>query len=228
MYKYFPVSAASRTSLALFIVMASGLAACSNGELALDDQYVPVAHYERYPIEVTRGPVRMEISSKHGSLRASQINAISGFSRSAINSGSSRITILRPSAGGASGKVARQTYQLLVQSGISPGMISQKTYPGPSKAPVQLTYIRSVAVTKECGDWSTDLATTSNNEVHQNYGCAVQNNIAAMAVNPDDFVAPRATTPAYAAARTPGILSVLPPAASASTAASSSVVTTTP
>ena len=124
--------------------------------------------------------------------------------------------------------VARQTYQLLVQSGISPGMISQKTYPGPSKAPVQLTYIRSVAVTKECGDWSTDLATTSNNEVHQNYGCAVQNNIAAMVVNPDDFVAPRPTTPAYAAARTPGVLSVLPQAGSASTAASSSVVTTTP
>jgi pilus assembly protein CpaD len=228
MYKYFPVSAASRTSLALFIVMASGLVACSNGELALDDQYVPVAHYERYPIEVTRGPVRMEISSKQGSLHASQINAISGFSRSAKNSGSSRITILRPSAGGASGRVARQTYQLLVQSGISPGMISQKTYPCPSKAPVQLTYVRSVAVTRECGDWSTDLATTSYNEVHENYGCAVQNNIAAMVVNPDDFVVPRPTTPAYAAARTPGVLSVLPPAGSASTATSSSVVTTTP
>src|SRR3990170_4642210 len=223
MYKYLPVSAASRTRLALFIVMTSGLAACSNGELALDDQYVPVAHYERYPIEVTRGPVRMEISSRHGSLQASQINAISGFSRSAKNSGSSRITILRPSAGGASGRVARQTFQLLVQSGISPGMISQKTYPGPSKAPVQLTYIRSVAVTKECGDWSTDLATTSNNEVHQNYGCAVQNNIAAMVANPDDFVAPRPATPAYAAARTPGVLSVLPPVGSASTAGPVSV-----
>ena len=228
MYKYFSVSAASRMSLALFIVMATGLAACSNGELALDDAYVPATHYERYPIEVTRGPVRMEISSRHGSLHPSQINAISAFSRSAKNSGSSRITILRPSAGGASGRVARETYQLLVQSGISPGMISQKTYPGPSKAPVQLTYIRSVAVTRECGDWSTDLATTSNNELHQNYGCAAQNNIAAMVVNPDDFVTPRATTPAYAAARMPGVLSVLPPAGSASTAASSSVVTSTP
>ena len=228
MYKYLPVSAASRMTLALFTVMASGLAACSNGELALDDAYVPAAHYERYPIEVTRAPVRMEISSRHGSLHASQINAISGFSRSAKNSGSSRITILRPSAGGASGRVARETYQLLVQSGISPGMISQKTYPGPSRGPVQLTYIRSVAVTRECGDWSTDLASTSNNEVHQNYGCAVQNNIAAMVVNPDDFVAPRPTTPAFAAARTPGVLSVVPPVGSVSTAASSSVVTTTP
>jgi pilus assembly protein CpaD len=228
MYKYFPVSAASRMSLSLFIVMASGLAACSSGELALDDTYVPATHYERYPIEVTRGPVRMEVSSRHGSLHPSQINAISAFSRSAKNSGSSRITILRPSAGGASGRVARETYQLLVQSGISSGMISQKTYPGPSKGPVQLTYIRSVAVTRECGDWSTDLATTSNNEVHQNYGCAVQNNIAAMVVNPDDFVAPRPTTPAYAAMRTPGVMSVRPIAGTPGTAGPISVVTTTP
>ena len=131
MYKYLPVPAASRMSAILFIAMSSALAACSNGELALDDTYVPAAHYERYPIEVTSGPVRMEISSRHGTLQSSQINAISGFSRSASSSGSSRITILRPSAGGASGKVARQVYQVLVQSGISPGMIVAKNLSRP-------------------------------------------------------------------------------------------------
>ena len=190
MYKYLPVSAASKMSLALFIAMSSTLAACSNGELALDDTYVPATHYERYPIEVTRGPVKMEISSQDGTLQPTQINAIFGFSRSARNSGSSRITILRPSGGGASGKVARETYQLLVQSDISPSMIVQKTYPGPSKGPVQLSFIRSVAVTKECGDWSADLTNTSSNEPYPNFGCSIQNNIAALVANPDDFVVP--------------------------------------
>ena len=204
MYKYLPMPAASKLSAILFVAMSSALAACSNGELALDDTYVPLTHYERFPIEVTTGPVRMEISSRHGTLQSSQINAISGFSRSA-GSGSSRITILRPSAGGASGKVARQVYQVLVQSGISPGMISQKTYPGPAKGPVQLTYIRSVAVTKECGDWSSDMADTSGNEPYSNFGCATQNNIAAMVVNPNDLVVPRPMTPALAATRTPGV-----------------------
>jgi pilus assembly protein CpaD len=229
MYKYFPVSAASKISVALFITMSSTLAACSNGELALDDTYVPATHYERYPIEVTRGPVKMEISSRHGTLQSSQINAISGFSRSAINSGSSKITILRPSGGGASGKVARQTYQLLVQGGISPSMITQKTYPGLSKGPLQISYIRSVAVTKECGDWSSDLSNTSSNELSENYGCALQNNIAAMVVNPDDFVVPRPTTPALAATRTPAVTAIMPPAGTPATASSSSSsVTTTP
>lgn len=217
MYKYFPVSAASKMSAVLFIAMSSTLAACSNGELALDDKFVPATHYEKYPIEVTRGPVKMEISSQHGTLRPSQINAISGFARSASNSGTSKIAILRPSGGGASGKVARQTYQLLVQSGISPGMITQKTYPGPSKGSVQLSYIRSVAVTKECGDWSADMADTSSNESFANYGCAIQNNIAAMVLNPEDFIVPRPTTPALGATRTPAVTALTaPPAASSS------------
>ena len=203
MYKYFPVSAASKMSVVLFIAMSSALAACSNGEMALDDSYVPAAHYERYPIEVTRGPVKLEISSLQGTLQPTQINAISGFSRSARNSGASKITIQHASGGGASGKVARETYQLLVQSGVSPSMIMQKTYPGPAKGPVQISYLRSVAVTKECGDWSSDLANTSGNEPYPNLGCSIQNNIAAMVVNPDDFVVPEPTTTAWAAARYP-------------------------
>ena len=219
MYKYLPVPAASSMSTILLIAMSSALAACSNGELALDDTYAPAAHYERFPIEVTSGPVKMEISSRHGTLQSSQINAISGFSRSASSAGSSRITILRPSAGGASGKVARQTYQLLVQSGISPGMISQKTYPGPAKGPVQLTYIRSVAVTKECGDWSSDMADTSSNEPYSNNGCSTQNNIAAMVVNPNDLVVPRQTTPVLAATRTPGVTPTMTAPAAASSVA---------
>ena len=224
MYKYFPVLAASRMSIALFIAMSSTLAACSNGELALDDKYVSTAHYDKFPIEVTRAPVKMEISSQHGTLQSTQINAISGFSRLARNAGSSKITILRPSGGGASGQVARQTFQLLVQSGISPSMIVQKTYPGPSKGPVQISYLRSVAVTKECGDWSTDLANSSSNAPYPNLGCSMQNNIAAMVLNPDDFVVPEPTTPVLAATRTPGIATIMPPAGTAA----ATTTTTTP
>ena len=89
---------------------------------------------------------------------------------------------------------------------------------------MQLTYIRSVAVTKECGDWSTDMADTSSNEPYPNFGCATQNNIAAMVVNPNDFVVPRPTTPALAATRTPGVTATMTAAAAASAAATGSAV----
>ena len=203
MYKYLPMSAASKLSVALLIAMSSALAACSNGELALDDTYAPATHYERFPIAVAKGPMKLEVSSPSGILKPTQIDAITGFSRLANTSGGTKITILRPSAGGASGKVAKQAYQLLLQSGIPPVAITQKTYPGPSKGPVRISFVRSVAITKECGDWSSDLANTSANTPYPNLGCSMQNNIAAMVVNPDDFAAPRPTAQAWAASRYP-------------------------
>ena len=201
MYKYLPMSAASKMTLALFIAMSSALAACSNGELALDDTYAPAAYYEQYPIEVVKGTVKMEVPARDGTLQPRQINAVTGFSLSAVSSRSSKIAILRPSGGGASGKVAREIYQLMVRNGIAPTMIVQKTYPGPSKGPVQLSFVRSVAVTRECGDWSADLASTSKNEPSPNLGCSIQNNIAAMVANPDDLLVPEPMAPAMAGAR---------------------------
>jgi pilus assembly protein CpaD len=220
MYKYFPRLTASKTSLAVLFAASTLLAGCSSEELALDDQYTPATHYERYPIKVAKAPIKLEVSSRYGSLQPSQINAIAGFARSAKSASASKITIQRPSSGGASRQVASQTYQLLVQSGVSPGMIRQATYPGPTKGSVQLSYLRSVAVTKECGDWSSNMADTSGNEPYPDMGCSIQNNIAAMVVNPENFVVPEASTPALAEMRIPdasGSSSTAAPAAAAST-----------
>jgi pilus assembly protein CpaD len=229
MYKHFSRLAASKTSVFVLLAVSASLAGCSADELAVDDQYVPLTHYERYPIKVAKAPIKLEISSQHGTLQPSQINAISGFARSARNAIASKITIHRPSSGGASRQVASQTYQLLLQSGISPSMIVQATYPGPAKGPVQLSYLRSVAVTKECGDWSSDMADTSNNQPYSDMGCSIQNNIAAMVVNPEDFVVPEVTTPALAAMRVPGAAgSTTAAATSTSSAAAGSGSGSTP
>ena len=198
------------TKLAVVLAVSSVLAGCSGEELALEDQYVPSTHYEMYPIAVTNAPVKLEISSKRGTLQPSQINAIAAFARSASNSSVSKFVVKRPSGGGASSRVAKETYQVMVKNGISPRMIVQGTYPASSKAPVQIVYSRSVAVTKECGDWSSDWANTTTNETPQNFGCSIQNNIAAMVVNPQDFEVPRATTPALASTRTSGVRVIAP------------------
>jgi pilus assembly protein CpaD len=218
MLKYLSRLAASKTKVIVLLVISSSLAGCSAEDLAADDQYVPVAHYEQYPISVVKSPIKLEVSSKQGSLQPSQINAIAGFAHSAKNASASKISIKRPSSGGASRQVASQTYKLLVQSGISPSMIVQGTYPGPARGPVQLSYLRTVAVTKECGDWSTNIADTSGNQSMPNFGCAIQNNIAAQVVNPEDFIVPEVTTPVLAQTRIP--------AATASVTASGSTSST--
>ena len=141
---------------------ATTLAGCGRGQVGGDGQDVPAAHYDRYPIKVAHAPIKLEISSQHGSLQPSQINAIAGFARSAKSSSASRIMIRRPSSGGASRQVASQAYQLLVQSGVSPGMIATGTYPGPATGPVQLSYMSTVVVTRVWGDWLGNIATPAS------------------------------------------------------------------
>jgi pilus assembly protein CpaD len=221
MYKYISKLAATNVKAAMLLAVTTTLAGCGMDQLAADDQYVPAAHYDRYPIKVAHAPIKLEISSQHGSLQPSQINAIAGFARSAKSSSASRIMIRRPSSGGASRQVASQAYQLLVQSGVSPGMIATGTYPGPAKGPVQLSYMSTVAVTRECGDWSENIADTGSNEPYANMGCAVQNNIAAMVVNPENFVVPEVTTPVLAERR-------MPDAAAAAAAAPAPTTTASP
>jgi pilus assembly protein CpaD len=201
MYQLFLRSTASKNRIASMLLFTTILAGCSAEDLAADDQYVPANHYEQYPINVAKAPIKLEISTKQGALQPSQINAISGFAHSARNASVTKISLRRPSSGGPSSAVARQTYSLLIASGIPASSIVQGTYPGAAKAPVQISYIRSVAVTKECGDWSSDLAHSPENGPQSNMGCSVQNNIAAMVVNPNDFVVPRATTQVNASTR---------------------------
>jgi type IV pilus biogenesis protein CpaD/CtpE len=44
---------------------------------------------------------------------------------------------------------------------------------------------------EDCGQWPDNLADSESNEMHDNHGCAVQANIAAMAAYPTDFAGKR-------------------------------------
>ncbi|MGE3872741.1 MAG: CpaD family pilus assembly lipoprotein [Parvibaculaceae bacterium] len=60
---------------------------------------------------------------------------------------------------------------------------------------------KSGAHVQGCGYWPEDLTKTSRNEQYENFGCAQQNNIAAMVANPRDLQRPRKQTPADATRR---------------------------
>src|SRR5262249_49669927 len=54
---------------------------------------------------------------------------------------------------------------------------------------VELSYVGYVAHTDGCGDWSSQQASdTASNLTMENFGCAVQHNIAAQIANPRDLV----------------------------------------
>lgn len=52
---------------------------------------------------------------------------------------------------------------------------------------VEIGFVAYVGHAKNCGDWSENLALSPDNMPGQNFGCAVQNNIAAMVANPRDL-----------------------------------------
>jgi len=187
---------------ALVLTAAVLLAGCQTNADVYNDPRSN-AFYDRYPIRVANAPVKVGVAAHNGMLSAEQANAVINFAHDARNNATSRVSMRYPSGPGGR-EAAIQVQQLLVDEGVPAGRIVASSYKGGAGAPVQLSYDSRVAVTKECGAWN-DLASTDQNRDYKNFGCAYQQNVAAMVSNPNDFERPRTETPIIAANRTAAI-----------------------
>lgn len=188
----------TKTALALLTVVL--LAGCRYDDAILDDNYQPATYQEQYPIRVAEAPVKMKLSAKAGTLRPDQLISVINFAKDARGNASSRIAVRWASGSAKSRKVAQEIATVLVDQGVPQSMIATGSYSG-SAAVVSLTFMRKVAVTTECGDWSENLAGNRYNKSYKNFGCATQHNTAAMVANPEDFESARPMTPTPAASR---------------------------
>ena len=80
---------------------------------------------------------------------------------------------------------------------------SASTLPRPSEvtAPIRLAYSKIGAHTAGCGPWPDQVTRNIENRNYFNYGCATQQNLAAMVANPLDLLYPRGMTPPDATRR---------------------------
>jgi pilus assembly protein CpaD len=180
------------------LALALGLGACSehlNGEI--DDVYSPPLHYQRYPIEVVKGSARIEVPNRSGLTQAEK-SSVARFAQQARGASAMRVAVQYPSGGSAQ---ANRVAEILEQQGVPAGAIAMSQYGGGKGAPVVASFSRTVAQTAECGDWTANVARTEDNLPMPNFGCAHQQNIAAVIANPNDVLAPRAETPPDAARR---------------------------
>ena len=67
---------------------------------------------------------------------------------------------------------------------------------------VELNYVSYLAHSQPCGNWSEDLDYTLDNGTPKNFGCAVQQNVAAQVADPRDLAGPRPMDDANATRRT--------------------------
>lgn len=187
----------SATGLLVLGLMLTG---CSQDYVSFDDAYVPAMAEERYPIRVLDEPVKMNLVVSPAGLSQEQIIDVIGFARQAQSSKAGSIAILYSSRNRNGPQATAQAADVISAQGVPKGRITTAAHNG-NTANITLSFYRKVARTTACGDWSENMAGDQYNETYPNYGCAIQNNFAAMAANPEDFEQPRTATPALGGSR---------------------------
>ena len=92
----------------------------------------------------------------------------------------------------------------LKKAGVDGAKVGYAPYRASSantQAPIIMSYKRYVATASPCGNWTKDYGYNPKNTVSPNFGCATQNNLAAIVADPGDLLGVTAMDPADAARR---------------------------
>lgn len=192
-----------RTHLASFasalavLSLATGCATKFNGvEQALTIE-------QDHPITVDAQVVTMSIKSD-GALSDIDRARLRAFAGAYQNNGHGTITVTTASSGPAPKVDAiRET---LHAAGIEHGAMGEASYrPGDQANDIILSYTHYVATPSACGVWAGLDDRRYRNMRSPNFGCAAQNNLAAMIGDPRDLVVPADMTSADSQSRILGV-----------------------
>ena len=191
----------------LGVLLAAGLAGC-NAERAVRQPDYPDDFRARHPVAVTRGPasLELELGPEAAGLSERQKAEAYAFAYGYRKSGEGPLAVLMP-AGTANEAAARRALPelrvTLARAGIGPEAVDIRPYgpAGGAAAPIRLSYTALRAHTNTCGLWPDDLQGDQQNRSYYNFGCASQQNLAAMVRDPADLVSPQPETRPYATRR---------------------------
>jgi pilus assembly protein CpaD len=155
--------------------------------------------------EVAALDVPVSVDTLH--LTKPVMSNIDFFAKSFIASGTAIIAVVAPSGSPnqlAAAAMAVEVEHTLLGSGVDPRAISYRVYradPAEKVAPVRIAYNRITAHTEPCGAWNDQSSSNADNKHYDSFGCATQQNLAAVLDNPLDLLYPRGLSPADAARR---------------------------
>ncbi|HVY19636.1 MAG TPA: CpaD family pilus assembly protein [Bauldia sp.] len=193
-------------------VLLAALAGCakppvdpiSTASTAAADDY-HVTHPITIQDQVATMDIPVSVDSKI--LPGAEADNIRFFGQEFLVSGTTTIAVVAPSGSPnqvAAAGIAVQAENVLRDMGVDPRMISYRVYRAGSDervAPVRLAYNHIAATTAPCGPWPDLVTQTNFNRHYEAFGCATQQNLAAMVDNPLDLLYPRGMPPADAARR---------------------------
>ena len=170
---------------------------------------VPTDYRRTHPIAVEESLETMDVpvglSSAHltGPVKAN----IGAFTQRFMASRSSVIAVVAPSGSpnqAAAAGLAVEIEETIRGGGVEPKMVEYRVYRAgahETNAPIRIAFNRVLAHTAPCGPWPDQAADTGENRLYHNFGCATQQNLAAIVANPLDLLYPRGLTPADATRR---------------------------
>jgi pilus assembly protein CpaD len=158
----------------------------------------------RHPILVSEEPevMNMPVGMRGPAISPEIETAIREYAGEYRADGTGSITIQVPMGSAnevAAASTGRAVHYALVRSGVSRGHIQVAPYEVGDHAkiaPLRLAYLRVKAVVPRCGIWPDANQGSYLNKDYHNFGCAQQQNLAAMVANPADFMKPRPMGPA--------------------------------
>lgn len=190
------------------VALTAGLAACGTMP-GTTDPNLPMQYEERHPITVAAETAQMEILVNPQSVALLRVDEtrLRAFAQAYRTRGHGPLELAVPSEtpnSMAATQVAADVHRVLTEEGLHPDTVQSRPYhtsDNPSWAPLVLSFTRYTASASPCGDFSESYSFRFNGNATPNWGCATQNNLAAMISEPADLVTPRGVTPADAAQR---------------------------
>lgn len=167
------------------IAAATALAGCSSELASFDDTYVPASVEENFPIEVVERPLRLSVQAGKTGLPNDAVSEVAAFGREAAAKASTPVTLHYSSTSKTGREAANQAAAILKRQGVPAHSVILR--PDGKGHKLVLAFSVKAAETKPCGAWPENLRSNQFNESGTAFGCAVQQNIAAMVANPGDF-----------------------------------------
>jgi pilus assembly protein CpaD len=145
--------------------------------------------------------IKLSFSAPDAGLMPDDAARFEAFVDAYRDHGDGAISVTVPSGPDASATIS-YFGQKLASAGVAPERIlvgTREVVNGDRR--VEIGYIAFTARTAPCGDWSESLADTSANATAPDFGCSVQQNIAAQIADPRDLMRPRDETASDAVRR---------------------------
>ena len=157
---------------------------------------------EEHPVSVDSQTVTMTLAAAGASDDLSELDSarLRAFADSYMRNGHGALTVTSPGDGGAAG-----ICQSLYDFGVPQSAIAEAAYRGGDGRDIILSYTRYVATPSACGVWEGEGERNARNMRSPNFGCAAQNNLAAMIGDPHDLIEPAAMTDPDSATRIRGV-----------------------